>query len=392
MIPIESKGHTLAITEGRFCVFCGNTPDGKTREHVVPYWLLEMTGDPTRVVAFGQDFAKGKKAIRYSWSNYVAPACNRCNNKYSKLEDRIKPMVEALQRRETLSVADYVELLDWLDKVRIGVWFIRHMIENHPIQITPNFYIDARIAQKDRMIALYVFESENKGINLFGADSLIFSEMPSCFGLRINDILLINASSDFFCSAGCGFPYPATMKLQRGGDHDGKMTLGDFQYSVEIKHPITNLRLFKPVVWLYQPIAMPSTNPAFQGGFQGHFNLFDSWLAGLRLEGSDRQGAVFRQFSDRVEIHRSLSDRIDFDEVVGQDSAKQKDIAASVYDLQIVMFDSVRCEWQMPSRQRKFWKAYRKMQLKHTEQLARMYRAGAAALAGGTTMAIAGRK
>ena len=40
------------------------------------------------------------------------------------------------------------------------------------------------------MVALYVFESENKGLNLFGADSLIFNDMPSCFGLRINDILL----------------------------------------------------------------------------------------------------------------------------------------------------------------------------------------------------------
>jgi hypothetical protein len=382
----------VAINEGRFCVFCGKTPDGKTREHVIPYWLLEMTGDPTRVVAFGQDFARAKKAIRYSWSNYVAPACDRCNNKFSKLEDQIKPMVEALQRRETLSVGDYVELLDWLDKIRIGVWFIRHMIENYPTTITPNFYISDRIAQKDRMVALYVFESENKGLNLFGADSLIFNDMPSCFGLRINDILLINASSEFFCSAGCGFPHPATMKLQIGGDQSGKMTLEDFRYPVEIKHPITSIRLFKPVIWLYQPIAMPSTNPIFQGGFQDHFNLFDSRLAGLRMQGSDRQGALFRQFSDRVEIHRVLSDRIDFDEVGGKDSAMQKDIAASVYDSQIVMFDSVRYEWHMPASQRKFEKAYRKMKREHTEQLAMMYRAGAAAFAGGTTMARAGRK
>jgi hypothetical protein len=38
----------MAIAEGRFCIFCGKTLDGKTREHVLPYWLLEMTGDPTR--------------------------------------------------------------------------------------------------------------------------------------------------------------------------------------------------------------------------------------------------------------------------------------------------------------------------------------------------------
>jgi len=271
----------------------------------VPYWLLEMTGDPRRVVVFGQDFAKGKKEIRYSWSNYVAPACDSCNNKFSELESRVKLKVEALQRREALSVADYAELLDWLDKVRIGVWLVRHMIENHPVVVVPNFHIDTRIAQKDRMLALYVFDSETKGINLFGADSLIFNEMPSCFGLRINDILLINASSDFMCSAGCSFPHPATMKLQIGGNLSGQTVLTDFQYPNETKHPVTKLRLFKPVVWLYQPIAMPSADPVFQGGFLGHVNLFDSRLAALKLDGSDREGALFRQFADRVEIHRS---------------------------------------------------------------------------------------
>jgi hypothetical protein len=266
------------------------------------------------------------------------------------------------------------------------------MIEKHPVKITPNFHIGTRIAQKDRMIAVYVFDSDNKGINLFGADSLIFNDMPSCFGLRINDILLINASSDFLCSAGCGFPYPATMKLQMGGDQSGKMVLEHFQYPTEVKHPITDLRLFKPVVWLYQPIAMPSTNPIFQGGFQGQFNAFDSRLASRILEGSDRQGALFQQFSDRVEIHRSLSNRIEFDEVVGKDCAMQKDIAASVYDAQILTFDSVRYEWHVPASQRKVDKAYRKMKRKHAEQLARMYRAGAAVLAGGTTAATASRE
>jgi hypothetical protein len=50
-------------------------------------------------------------------------------------------------------------------------------------------------------------------------------------------------------------------------------------YPTDTKHPITKLRLFKPVVWLYQPIPWPSTDLNFQGGFLGHFNKFDSRLA-----------------------------------------------------------------------------------------------------------------
>ena len=62
----RGKNTRVTIDQGKFCVFCGKPPDGKTREHVVPYWLLEMTGDPTRVVAFGLDFARSQKPIRYS--------------------------------------------------------------------------------------------------------------------------------------------------------------------------------------------------------------------------------------------------------------------------------------------------------------------------------------
>src|SRR5262245_43209368 len=63
----------MSIPGEQFCICCGEPPDGKTREHVVPYWLLEMTGDPLRVVPFGTNYANGKKLIEYSWSNFVAP-------------------------------------------------------------------------------------------------------------------------------------------------------------------------------------------------------------------------------------------------------------------------------------------------------------------------------
>jgi hypothetical protein len=233
----------MTITGGRFCVFCGKPPDGKTKEHVVPYWRLEMTGDPLRVVTFGINYAKGKKPIEYSWSNFVAPACDDCNNTYSKMEGRIKPIVEALGRRKALPVSAYIELLDWLDKARIGVWLLRHQIEKHPIEISPNFHIDTRIGKKDRMLAVYTFDGQSKGINLFGADSLIFNEMPSCFGLRANDTLLLNVSADFFCSKGCGLPFPDTMTLQIGGPDDGRLMLQDFKYPTAVSSPVTRLKL-----------------------------------------------------------------------------------------------------------------------------------------------------
>lgn len=364
----------MALADKRLCVFCGKAPDAKTREHVVPYWLLEATGDPKRVVPFGQNYAKSKEIIKYSWSAFVAPACERCNNAFAELEGRVKPIVEALMRREGITVAAYLDLLDWLDKVRIGVWLTRHMIENHPIEITPNFHISSRIGQKDRMVAVYVFDSDNKGINLFGSDSLIFNGMPSCFGLRINNILLLNASADFFCSKGCGLPHPTAMKLLMGGEDDGKMKLDGFGYATEMSHPVTDLKLFKPVVWLYQPIKLPTEDPTFKGGYYGHTNPYDSRIASRTLEDDSRFGALFRQYADRVEVLRNPDVAIEFDSVTGDECAMQKDIAASIYDVQLSLFDTVEHEWVEPGRPSAFDTAYLKAKREDAEAHAKMYR------------------
>lgn len=370
----EVEGTLMTVDDNRLCVFCGKTPDTKTREHVVPYWLLEMTGDPTRVVSFGQNFNKDKAPIRYSWSQYVAPACDTCNNDYADFEARNKYSVEALLRRQALPVSAYVDLLDWLDKVRIGVWLLRHRIENHPIKITPNFHISSRVAEKDRMLAIYVFDSDNKGINLFGTDSLIFNDMPSCFGLRINDLLLLNVSSDFFCSKGCGLPHPTSMKFLQGGDNHGMLKVEGMGYAENVSNPIATESLPKPVVWLYQPIKMPSSDPMFRAGFYAHTNSYDSRIAGRTLEGNERQGALFRQLSNTVEILRHPEEMIEFDQVVGDDRARQQDIVANIYDLQISILDNFQTEWIDPTEPSEFWKEYERLKLNHTSGLADMYR------------------
>jgi hypothetical protein len=35
-----------ALPGEKFCLFCAALPSGKTKEHVVPRWLLRMTGKP----------------------------------------------------------------------------------------------------------------------------------------------------------------------------------------------------------------------------------------------------------------------------------------------------------------------------------------------------------
>jgi hypothetical protein len=32
----------------KVCVFCGEKPTNKTKEHIIPEWLIELTGDINR--------------------------------------------------------------------------------------------------------------------------------------------------------------------------------------------------------------------------------------------------------------------------------------------------------------------------------------------------------
>ena len=360
----------------RFCVFCGETPNSKTREHVVPYWLLELTGDPRRVVTLGFDYTKDKAPISYAWQSYVAPACDECNNTFAELEGRIKPTIHALEKRGALTVGQYDELLDWLDKVRIGVWLVRGMIEKNPIAVDPHFHIASRMGKKDRMLAVYAFEGQPSGINLFGNDSMISGSMPSCFGLRINNLLLVNISSDFLCSKGCGLPHPKEMKLLQGGEDHGMLSLQGFGYAPDVSFPITNLALPKPVVWLYQPVKHPTDASEFKGGYFGHTNLFDTRIMSRTLGGGEgAKGALFRQWSDRIEVLNDPKSVIEFDEVEGDDSKTAGEIVASVYDAQVFLFESICLEWIPPAKPTDLDELLRTTRIESNREFADMYRA-----------------
>lgn len=51
------------------CIFCGEKCKNKTKEHVLPRWLIKMTGDPNREIRVGLNYnsllKKGKEEYRY---------------------------------------------------------------------------------------------------------------------------------------------------------------------------------------------------------------------------------------------------------------------------------------------------------------------------------------
>ncbi|HUV77368.1 MAG TPA: hypothetical protein VMW06_04855 [Desulfobacterales bacterium] len=195
----------------KFCVFCGQRPKQKNKEHIIPKWLIELTGDPNRVGRFGIDkrvLSSGLRNREFAIDQFTCPSCSDCNSKFSDLEDASKTIITKLINWEPLSDLDFDILLDWFDKVRIGLWLACYYLDNNISGIYPKFYISNRIGTQDRMLAIYQADYERKGLTWIGSDTMAFSFAPCCFSLLVNDVYFTNISTNFLISRRIGFPFP----------------------------------------------------------------------------------------------------------------------------------------------------------------------------------------
>lgn len=315
--------------KSKYCVFCGEKPDDKNKEHILPQWLIELTGDPKRVVPFCRDFTTNK-IIKYDWSSFVFPACQICNDRYSKLESNVKPIVVGLLNRESISSFNIILLLDWLDKVRTGLWLGYGYLQKNFLGIKHKFFIENRIGMKDRMLAVYPIESLERGLNSFGVETFGFHLKPSCISLRINNIHILNMSWDFMCSARCGFPFPQNYIYNL--DNNISFSTDDLNIYNKVKHPIMREKFIKPSIHIYQPILIDQ----LYGNYKDH-----PFLKNKMLVNYDRYGALFRQYDDRVEVLNTLDSEIDFDEITEEQSDFTKNIVRQTYELQL---KSILCD------------------------------------------------
>ncbi|WP_421898115.1 hypothetical protein [Marinoscillum sp.] len=112
-----------------------------------------------------------------------------------------------------LSASEVDLFLDWLDKVRIGLWLGFMYLEKGFYPIVPKFHIKKRIGQKDRSLVVYEFTTPDKGVQFSGVNIPCFAYNPSCFALSINNYLFLNTSHDFLYSRSLGFPYPNKVSI-----------------------------------------------------------------------------------------------------------------------------------------------------------------------------------
>jgi len=313
----------------KVCVFCGKTPEKKNKEHVLPQWLLSLTGDPNRIVTFGQKVSENENdeeliEIKFNWKALTVPSCTSCNDKFGKLESSVKPIIQKAIDKVELTPDEILLLLDWLDKVRIGLWLNYYYLEKNKSQINPRMFIENRMGKKDRFLQIHFLESVNKksdGLNAFGVETFAFQNNPSCFGLRINNILIINGSNDFAISKECGFPYPEIMEMTT----NGMLSLDQWVYTRETatRH---ELNLHKGVLTILQPI---------HSGLDLLNNYYkDSYLQINCLEPDKKIGRLFKVSNELIEPIYNMTEPLDYKSVTGGEIKYIGKLIAKVYEKQ----------------------------------------------------------
>jgi hypothetical protein len=207
-------------TRPRLCIFCGVRPRQKNNEHIIPQWLIGLTGDPNRLITLGPFVSQnllepGGDILRtFSFDSFAFPSCTECNSHFAELEGLARPRITKLVNAELLSSNDFKIMLDWFDKVRVGLWLGYHYYLDHNYWgISPQYYIRDRIGAADRALAIIRAKNYEPGIRFAGVNTPAFAHFPSCFTLIINEWFLINISNQFIVSQAAGVPYPETIEL-----------------------------------------------------------------------------------------------------------------------------------------------------------------------------------
>ncbi len=275
----------------KHCVFCGKKPENKSKEHVVPRWLIELTGKPNRKAAFGftKDLqTREVKERSFAFDKFTFPACSTCNHNYSDLEARAKKHISNILDAKELSALELSDLLDWFDKVRIGTWLGIRQLDKNIADIDPSFHIETRIGQFDRMLIVEKSGHRDSRLNIGGTDTLCFAFTPSSLLLIINGYYFTNISSMFLCSRRLGFPYIKSTKLHPDRN------------DVEVDLVQGNERIMLPIMRKHiSEIGARYYQPMFKGGLmEGETSYYDSEYVQVHaIDAESGIGNIFKETS-----------------------------------------------------------------------------------------------
>jgi hypothetical protein len=223
----------------------------QSKEHIIPKWLIDLTGDLKRKIPIlFVNEQKRPETRDIPFDSLTIQACEDCNNKFSNLERETKIIINNLLIEKPLSSNDFKILLNWFDKIRIGLFLTALKISRNPFGINPNFYIISRLCEKDRLLFIYKIKNDRRILNIIGSSNFCFHLNPSCLGIFVNNFILFNESNDFLFSKEIGFPYPRKRTHYKNG-----RTLFDIgKGKRKISYPILPIKYNKRCTKIFQPL------------------------------------------------------------------------------------------------------------------------------------------
>jgi hypothetical protein len=347
---IPQDSHEEHAPLGKFCVFCGKKPQKKNKEHIIPKWLLEMTGRPSRKAFFGFNF-KQLVNLRentspvsffrlYGYDSFVFPACEQCNSDHSDLETKAKAIVTKMLKYEPMSSKDFDMFLDWLDKVRVGLWLAFHYLDQNWRGIRPAFHIKSRLGMSDRFVIIYRTNITGKGVGFQGTDSPGFQHMPSCFALFINDLVFFNASQVFLCDRRLGFPFAKETSLT---GKSGQIA-ADVVAGLERKLcPIIRRSFIKGGTELYQHIyRFFIPKPEFSDFYTTNYVRENSLESG--------RSKIFHQAANRITEYSSVANKRWIPPIVQDAKNLSLELAEVIQNYQLELFSNAGSTEDLPEQ------------------------------------------
>ena len=177
-----------------------------------------MTGASKRVATFAPVWNATEKkldVLRIPFTRFVFPACKVCNERFSDLEGAAQQVLKRMLAHEAINHQDLQILLSWLDKVRTGLWLAFYYLQKNCMVIDPHMAIAERVDRADRLVFIYRSVEGTEGVHIVGANVPAFQYLPVCFGLVINNLGFLNASTDFLLARRLGLPHGTA---ERWGD------------------------------------------------------------------------------------------------------------------------------------------------------------------------------
>lgn len=246
------------------CVFCGRASGKTTKEHVIPRWLMRLANNQDSQLRIWLPLKTGSnitsEVLEINQSRMQFPACLACNQHYAQLEARAKLVVEKILQERSFSAEELSLFLDWLDKVRVGLWLGMRLLENDPFQMPVNFHIADRIGAKDRAVFIYKIEEDRKGWGCFGISTPNFHKHPSCFTLFVNSFYFLSVSTDFLLSKRMGFAYPLRARTLSGGKVQFDIVEGNHRFGppfVEFKFAPGCGQIYQPILAEHLTMSLP---------------------------------------------------------------------------------------------------------------------------------------